>query len=561
MSVQAVTAGARRMLGRTGRTEPSTVDRAGALQEATTAARGRLDDGVLDHADDVVHRAQARLRLSGEHTVVALAGATGSGKSSLFNRLVGLELATVGVRRPTTARTLACTWSPAGADELLGWLGIDDRHQSTQRSALDGTTPADDDGLHGLVLLDLPDHDSTQVDHHVEMARLVDHADLLVWVLDPQKYADLAVHERFLRPMAPHAEVMLVVLNHVDALTPEQRDDTLADVRRLLDADGLSAVPLLATSAATGEGIGELTEILTERVAAKRALRQRLDADLRLAAESVRAEHRGPGSAGEVANLDDGDRAALVRALAAAAGVPTVTRALERAVAARARQDTGWPPTRWLQRLRRDELRDLRLATADGSAGLVHSSLPGATPVQRAGVDSAVRQVADRASAGFARPWADAVRRASTSRRDELPDALDQAVVGTDLDLTRRGWWWTPVRVLQWVLLACAVVGLVWLLGLAALGWLQLPLPETPRTEGIPTPTLLLVAGVLLGIVLAAVSRLAARGSARRRARVAERTLHASVATVADTHVVAPVRAELDRHDRVGAALQSAVRG
>ncbi|MBA2508034.1 MAG: ABC transporter, partial [Nocardioidaceae bacterium] len=109
--------------------------------------------------------------------------------------------------------------------------------------------------------------------------------------------------------------------------------------------------------------------------------------------------------------------------------------------------------------------------------------------------------------------------------------------------------------------LACAVVGLVWLLGLAALGWLQLPLPETPQTEGIPTPTLLLVAGALLGIVLAAVCRVAARVSARRRAQVAERAMTASVATVADTHVIVPVQAELERHDRVGAALQEAVGG
>jgi len=560
VSVQAVTAGAKRMLGRGGRAGPGTVERATALQEATTAARGRLDDTVLDRADDVVRRAQERLRLSGEHTVVSLAGATGSGKSSLFNRLVGIDLATVGVRRPTTSRTLACTWSPEGADELLGWLGISDRRQSTQRSALDGTTTADD-GLHGLVLLDLPDHDSTQVDHHIEMARLVDHADLLVWVLDPQKYADAAVHERFLRPMATHAEVMLVVLNHVDALPSAQRDDTLADVRRLLDADGLSAVPLLATSAVTGEGVEELTALLTERVAAKAALRQRLDADVRLAAEAVRAEHGGPDSSDADAGLDGHDREALVRALSAAAGVPTVARALERSVAARARQDTGWPPTRWVQRLRRDELRDLRLATADGSAALVRSSLPGASPVQQAGVDTAVRDVADRAAAGLARPWAQAVRRASTSRRDDLPAVLDQAVVGTDLDLTRRGWWWEPARLLQWLFLACAVVGLVWLLGLAALGWLQLPLPETPQTEGIPTPTLLLVAGALLGIVLAAVCRVAARVSARRRAQVAERAMTASVATVADTHVIVPVQAELERHDRVGAALQEAVGG
>ena len=560
MSVQAVAAGARRALGRGGRGRPSTLERAEALQEVSTTARGRLGDAVLDRADEVVHRAHDRLRLSGEHTVVALAGATGSGKSSLFNRLAGVELARVGVRRPTTSWTTACTWSPEGADELLGWLGISERHQVTRHSVLDGPARPEDEQLQGLVLLDLPDHDSTEVTHHVEMARLVDHADLLVWVLDPQKYADAAVHERFLRPMASHAEVMLVVLNHVDAVPRDQRQATLTDVRRLLGADGLGEVAVLATSALTGEGIGELTAALGERVSAKKALQQRLDADLRSAAAAVRGEYRGEGSAGELAHLDRGDQDALVRALAAAAGVPVVTRALERSLAARARNETGWPPTRWLHRLRRDDLRDLRLATAQGSGTLVRSSLPAASPVQRAAVDSAVRAVADEASVGFSRPWAQAVRSASTSRRDELTDALDQAVVGTDLDLTSRAWWWTPVRVLQWLLLGCAVVGLGWLLALAALGWLQLPLPDTPRTEGIPTPTLLLVAGLLLGVVVAAVSRVVARGFARRRSRAAARAMHTSIAAVAHTHVVVPVQAELDRHDRVGAALQTAAR-
>ena len=43
-------------------------------------------------------------------------------------------------------------------------------------------------------------------------------ADLLIWVLDPQKYADAAVHDRYLAPFATHAGVMVVVLNHIDTV-------------------------------------------------------------------------------------------------------------------------------------------------------------------------------------------------------------------------------------------------------------------------------------------------------------------------------------------------------
>jgi len=66
------------------------------LDAAASAAAGRLDDDLVEHARGVVDRASNRLRLSAEHTVVAIAGATGSGKSSTFNALTGLDLAAVG---------------------------------------------------------------------------------------------------------------------------------------------------------------------------------------------------------------------------------------------------------------------------------------------------------------------------------------------------------------------------------------------------------------------------------------------------------------------------------
>src|SRR5262249_58857401 len=99
--------------------------------------------------------------------------------------------------------------------------------------------PRQDREMEGVVLLDLPDHDSTEVAHHLEVDRIVKLADLLVWVLDPQKYADAAVHDRYLAPLASHADVMVVVLNHIDTVPADRRASMLEDVRRLLDQDGL----------------------------------------------------------------------------------------------------------------------------------------------------------------------------------------------------------------------------------------------------------------------------------------------------------------------------------
>src|SRR6478736_4797981 len=250
------------------------------LDDAARAARGRLDDALVDGAAGVVDRAAGRLRLSATHTVVGIAGATGSGKSSTFNALTGLELSAVGVRRPTTSWATACVWGRDGADELLAWLGIPPRHQTTRDSMLDSGRSEKQAELDGVVLLDLPDHDSTEVAHHLEVDRLVSLADLLVWIVDPQKYADAAIHDRYLKPAVDQHDVVIVVLNHIDTVPVDRRQSMIDDVRRLLDQDGLTRVPVMAISARGGIGVAELRAEIARRAEEKQSTRTRIDADI-----------------------------------------------------------------------------------------------------------------------------------------------------------------------------------------------------------------------------------------------------------------------------------------
>jgi GTP-binding protein EngB required for normal cell division len=532
-------------------------DRVDGLEQAGRAARGRLDDAVVDDVQAAVARVATRLGLAADHTVVALAGATGSGKSSTFNALAGVELSSVGVRRPTTSWATACVWGKEGAEELLEYLDIAPRHQVMRDSLLD--LGKEDSALQGVVLLDLPDHDSTEVSHHLEVDRLIELADLMVWVLDPQKYADAAVHDRYLAPLATHRDVMLVVLNHIDEVPVDRRESMMADIRRLVDADGLIGVPVLATSARTGEGIDELRDEIARRVKAKKVTRARLEADVSQAAVRLR-EASGTTAHPE---LSKARIAALDDALAHAAGVPTVVGAVESATRMRANRATGWPVTAWLSRLRPDPLKRLHLDLGkDGKeyTGRGRTSVPGPTQVQRAAVDSEVRAVADEVSAPLTRPWAESVRRASVSRLPDLNDRLDSALAATDLDAGRIPIWAGLVRVLQWLLLLAAVAGAVWLGVLATDRYLGVSEPSTPDVAGFPVPTVMLLGGIVLGIVLSLLCRLLVSATARSRARSADRRLRSAIAEVADDLVVAPVRAELAAYDQVREGLGRALK-
>jgi GTP-binding protein EngB required for normal cell division len=508
--------------------------RLGALAEAVPLARGRLDDDAVDEADAVVRRAGERLGHGLGATVVALAGPTGAGKSTLFNVLAGQDLARTGVRRPTTSATMAA-FHEGGEPALLDWLDVRERH------ALGPGAPD------GLVLLDVPDFDSVEASHRLEVDRLVRLVDLLVWVVDPQKYADAALHERYLRPLAGHAEAMLVVLNQADLLG-SGADAARDDLRRLLPP----GVPVLAASARTGEGIPALREAIEERVRSRQAALARLAADVGVVAAALRpamAVRAGP-------RVSRRDRDQLVASLAAAAGLPAVVGAVDAAHRHRGALAAGLPWVAWLRRLRPDPLR--RLGLGPNPQEEVRTSLPRATPVQRAQVDSAIRSLAEAATTELPEPWPALARRAATAREEELADRLDRAVAGTDLRMRAPRWWGAALR-LQHALALVTAAGALWLAVLACLGYLQLgDVVTTPEVEGIALPTALALGGLLAGLLLAGLARLANRFGARRRARRASHALEKRVAEVADDLVVAPLEAELGAHEALRSALDTA---
>ncbi|MDM7855945.1 GTPase [Cellulomonas alba] len=467
--------------------------RVGALREAVAVGGDRLDAAVVERVTDAVDRVQARLSLGVDHTIVALVGGTGSGKSTLFNAVSGLQFAEVGVKRPTTSEVTACVWG-GDAPELLDWLGVARDRRIRRESELDGETEAP---LRGLVLLDLPDHDSIAPEHREVVNRLLPQADLLMWVVDPQKYADDALHTGYLQRLVGHEGSMVVVLNQLDTVPEEQREELLADVERLLLADGLTGVPVIAASARTGTGVGALRGSLTNVVASRSLAAQRVGADVRDAADELATQvaDREPPPGALVTND-------AVDTLAGATGLPAVASAVAAGVRGVDAPGRGFGPV------------------SHDVAALARAQWLGA------------------ATSGLPRRWAgDADARAASAA--ELRDAVTAELASVSLMARRSG-------------LALGLTVLAVLLGVVALGFAAVGVGSRLGGGGgawwpLVAAGVALVAGVAALLGAAAVRRAAAG----RRAAAVLRDGRAAVERAVQARLVAPVRQVVDEHRRV----------
>jgi GTP-binding protein EngB required for normal cell division len=533
-----------------------------ALDAALAAGGDQLDADDVAAARQIIAKVGQRNALAGDHTVIALAGATGSGKSSLFNALAGQELAQIGATRPTTSTPSAAVWGDDPAGPLLDWLAVPRRHAVSAPSGEPTDEPAG--SLDGLVLLDLPDFDSREMSHRREAERVLALCDVFVWVTDPQKYADALLHDEYVKHLTGHSAVMLVVLNQVDRLLSESAVETCReDLVRLLKLDGVDGVQVLTTSVLTGENIPELRQRLANAVAGHEAARQRLSADIAAVAGRLRR-----GVAEREASLDAAADDRLIDALSRASGVPVVLGAVDEDYRREALGRTGWIFTRWGRKLRPDPLRRLRLDRVpsqvleqvdplDVREIVGRSSIPAPSASARSAVKLAALSLTERAADGLPVLWAEAVSDAAAPTDDRLYERLDRVVVTTPLR-ANPPLWWRPMGWLQWVLGLAAVVGLVWLVVLGVVGWLKLPEIDTPKIGPFPLPTLLLVGGLVLGGLGAWLARVLARVGARRRRELVGSRLRTAIADVATDQLVVPVREVLDRHRETRESLDTA---
>ena len=448
-----------------------------ALAEAVELAGGRLDDDAVARPRE---RRRARRRSGSgsgvEATVVALAGPTGAGKSTLFNALAARSSSRRAAAADDRPTATAAMWGD-GRTPLLDWLEVPRRH----RVAGDGPSGPRAARPAGLRL------GRGRAPARGRAARSSSPTSL-VWVVDPQKYADAALHERYLRPLAGHARG--------DARRPQPG--------RPLDADALAACrarPRRGCCAADGlERRAGARRVRPRRRRARRAARDARDARARRAAAVARLARRRRRVAAE--RLAAGvrrrrgrrrSRAPTASALAAlgerrrgagGGAAPSTAR-----TAAAARSPPGWPLLRWAAAAaarpaappapRPDRAGDEDAAHVAPGADAACSARRSARP-SRALAARAAEATCPTRGPGLVRDARDRARgragRAPGPRRRRRRPARDAAALVGARRLAPDARWRSPR--------ASARCGCV---ALAGLGYLQLDdAVPTPELEGIP---------------------------------------------------------------------------
>ncbi|MCV0402880.1 MAG: 50S ribosome-binding GTPase [Chloroflexi bacterium] len=513
-------------------------ERLARLRDAVEAARSIGLEPEAAAARTVTRRVGRRAGFGGELYVMALAGGTGVGKSSVLNALAGETVSEVRAVRPTTDRPLAWVGGTR-RDEvapLLEWLKVEQ------------VVTHDRPDLGDIAVLDLPDIDSVRGEHRALVDTLLPRIDAVTWIVDPEKYDDERVHA-YWRTLALHADRLRFVLNKSDRLTEEEAHLVADDLRARLVADGIPRPALHVVSAIRGDGIDRLRSDLAEAAHAKVIVSAKLEADRAEAAKELAASVGIEPEDGYQPLLRHDRREALVRE--AIAGAMTlvdpdgVGRQVRAQVLHRARMGGGSFVGRVTQlgwRLIGGQRRN-----ADPSAYLLAWRTRGAlgrvlNPVRAALVEAAAAVPAESRGRIL-----DALGAPSAER--DLDAVLDRATQAEASGLEPpESLVWPVLGAAQVVAGALVLFAVAWLVTLFVAGG-SIPVDSVgvPILGPIPMPLAVLVGGLLLGALLTWLLQLHAGYVGRSMAReIEERT--------ADTVRAAVVTDGLAGLERVEAA-------
>ncbi len=243
-----------------------------ALDLIRLRAADVLDPDELVDIEDIADRVEERRGFPGDTLVVALAGGTGAGKSSLLNALAGDEVASVSAVRPHTNSALALVPNDPSFEltTFLEDMGISERFGQ--------------DRFSDVAIIDLPDQDSIASAHRALVWDLLPEVDAIIWVVDPDKYRDATFLRDYVGGLATYQDQALFVLNKTDILSTSAAEEVKADFIGQLEVHGITEPKVFSLAAAPPHqdpiGTEELARHLEEKMEAKRVLASKTIADV-----------------------------------------------------------------------------------------------------------------------------------------------------------------------------------------------------------------------------------------------------------------------------------------
>lgn len=504
------------------------------LETALSAATDLGLSAEARAAQSLLGQIERRLGFKGDIYVMALAGGTGVGKSSVLNALAGQPVSPARALRPTTEHPLA--WVANDSREmlapLLDWLGI---------SRVVGHHRAD---LQGVAILDLPDVDSIRIEHRATVDALLPRIDVVAWVVDLEKYDDERLHQ-YLRALAPHARRMRFIFNKADRLTADQQRLLADDFRRRLAADGIEGVSINVVSATEGFGVDALRTELSEAADAKSIVAAKLATD---AAAEIGRIARAAGLDPPAVHrplLSDQDRGAATSDAVAGAltvvDLPGVSKQVEAAVLHHARRQGGSLLARIITLL--SWITGRKKRKADPAAYLLDWRRRGTLGHTLNPVRAALVKAAAALPAAGRPPMLTAL--GAETAEAAVTRALDQSTRSAATDLRITGsWLWPLVGFLQMTAAAVLLFGIAWYLTIIfGPGGLLVGTVDIPYLGAVPMPLVLVTASLAFSLLLGFLLSLHAGLVGRRLGH----KVTARVATAVDEAVSTAGFAALDR--------------
>ncbi|WP_296182975.1 ABC transporter [uncultured Mobiluncus sp.] len=464
-------------------------------------------------------------------TVVAVAGPSGTGKSTVVNTLARRNsLVPTGTHRPTTTELVAYVDADVAAEPFLELSGIP--RSASVEFCSSGSNPFGDNlGATGAghqirsalsaqcghpIVVEVPDT-LLVPELAAATAQVLETADIILWTTDSQKYADAAFHNQI--SAFPRHRNSYFVLTHTEGLTETQVQTLHQELAAIAARLGVSPEILqisvyddssLARFRETVAGLSRAPEARWRgEQAAIHHVAERLSQDLALdeSGESVKQPGQTPSGAPSPAETTLVDQVAQVSGLAAVqanfskqyleaggfwtlwpvlnclAGIKPLTPVNQNSSTTPGEPDADKPVGRSADSSPEQTADGSEsTAVADSSTDLDRTSEE-TTPqidsrnrfsahVNAAGITSAARTYAVTASAQRPPKWLDFAQLKAVELSGNLVSALNLALESWKFPARPVRTWWRVWRLGHWFWLAALLVGLLWSLiaGVAFLG-------------------------------------------------------------------------------------------